>query len=184
MVGEQTQRWKWALRTAMVVVMVGGGFVLIQRRVRSGDVGELWGPAIMVMVYVSLASFARRRRSAFWIGFVVVGWGWLAISLGTSLGPDLPETGWIDAVHERIGRRSRPVRWSDTFEEMERARRDQEHHDAFRTAGHCLVSLGLACFCGAATRKLFKVDDREQAAWHAPDGSLFQPNRRDDRDSA
>ncbi|MDR3621451.1 MAG: hypothetical protein P4L85_19025 [Paludisphaera borealis] len=180
MAEERTSPWKWALCRALAVMVM---LSLIERETWTCSASELTTATIMVMVVVSIVSFLFWRRSAFWIGFVVVGWAWLAISLGTSLGPDLPETGWIDAVRSRVGSAPESIRSFDKFEEMDQKRRDLQHRDAFRTAGHCLVSLALACLCGDATRLLFATEDPDREDWVTPDGSLFRPNPRDDRDS-
>jgi hypothetical protein len=169
---------KWMLGVAATGV---GLFAFSEWMAR--DVGEVAAAAVIVMTVASVVSILRMRRSAFWLGFVLVGWGWLAISLGSSLGPDLPETGWIDAVRPPF-RPAPKSGWSDDWlGMMEYTESDQLDRDAYRTAGHCLVSLRLACVCGVATRLAFAVDDREPAAWRAPDGSLFRPNTGDGRDS-
>ena len=146
-------------------------------------VGEVAATVIVVMAIVSVASILRRGRSGFWIGFVVVGWSWLAISLVSPLGPDLPETGWIDALRSRIAPDQAAVPPYDFLEKTRLRRLDQLDRDAYRTAGHSVVSLVLASLCGAATRRLIAVDDRGPADWRTPDGSLFRPKPEDDRDS-
>lgn len=162
--------------------MAGGVVALIVRSIWAWHAGDVTAAMIVAIVVISIVSFARGSRSAFWIGFVVVGWGWLAISLGTSLGPDLPGTGWIDAIHGSVYRDQAPPSPFD-YKGRDNRRRSELDRDAFRTAAHCLVSLALGCLGGVATRMVFAIEDPDREDWVAPDGSLFRPNRRDDGDS-
>lgn len=166
-----------------IAAMGVGLFALSQWMSR--DVENVAAMAVITMAIVSVVSILRSKRSAFWIGFVVVGWGWLAISLGSSLGPDLPETHWIDVARPPLALGPDPNAFKpySSWVPSEADPRNQRDRDAYRNAGHCVVSLVLACLGGMATRFLFAVDDREPTAWRVPDGSLFRPNPSDRCDS-
>jgi hypothetical protein len=164
--------------TVSLMVMVASfalGIALIRHALIFWGSGELITIALVVLSVSTLrAIFQRRRGRAFWLGFVLFGWGYLALSQGCwtdqPIVEHLPTTWLIDALFDRLN--SPPRFWHDDFGESIRKR--QKDAERFRLAGNSIVSLLLALIGGVGVSCLFSSRAPNHAEIDPPDGSLLR----------
>jgi hypothetical protein len=178
MMEDQVPTQKSILRTTLVVAVTAGILYVLGSLFLGWGAGDLASASVATLAIVSIVTFLRKRRSAFWLGCVIVGWGWLTIAATSQTSADRPVTRWIDEIHACIGGRSEPDRKGDWFEYFEVERRYQESRDAYRNAGYGLVALGLGFLGGIATHIVFSSREPSRGE-PPPDGSLLRPGWRE-----
>jgi hypothetical protein len=143
----------------------------------TGEVATI-APTVLLATSV-LAWFQRARRRAFWVGFGLAGWAYLALSLGSPAGSYLPTTRMLDGLHGQVYPPEAFRSFEDDFA-VPRAMRISG--DRFRRAGHSVFSLLIALLGGAGASVLLpmRCEDRDERL--PPDGSLLNPRWRDQYD--
>jgi hypothetical protein len=164
-------------RLMALVSVLGVGLAILRHARTYWGTGEVLtiAPTVLLATHF-LACFQRARWRAFWLGFGLSGWAYLAISLGSPAGEFLPTTRLLDGLHGRLYPPEAFRSFEDDFA-VPRVMRAPGHR--FRGAGHSVFSLFIALLGGAGASVLLptRCEDREEGL--PPDGSLLNPRWRD-----
>jgi hypothetical protein len=129
-----------------------------------------WGPDEVTIIALSillatniLAWFQDARWQVFWIGFGMVGFAYLMISLGPWSKENLPTTWLLDGLYDRLySIRAIPTFGNDFDDDAS----VHVHAYAFIRAGHSVISLLLALLAGIGATWLYSGKCNHKARRH------------------
>jgi hypothetical protein len=112
-------RPRFSIAGLMVVVLVVGVSVAALRSASGVWAALLFTLTLAVLAVAPLGVVYRRARSrAFWLGFGLFGWGYLALCYGPAIGeatrPNLATTALLDDLRGRIGPAQPQMQWATT----------------------------------------------------------------------